>query len=158
MHKHYKTIHISDRKKVNKRKFTVYCIGVIFFSSAMSLPFFPKNSQRIPKEFSKNSLRIPIEFPKNSDKIPKAFPKIPQKFPRFWKYPIPYIAKSGISRGSERYQIDPKWLRGSLMFIKEQFGIIHNLQMSPIPFFAVSYSKPALVYFLDHQQYNLSIT
>ena len=39
------------------------------------------------------------------------------------------------------------------MFIKDQFGIIQNLQMPPIPqtsflagiFFAISYSKSALV-------------
>ena len=45
---------------------------------------FPKNSQRIPKEFSKNSQKsqirtlqpyIPKKYPKNSQKIPKEFPK-----------------------------------------------------------------------------------
>ena len=54
--------------------------------------------------------------------------------------------------GSEWFKIDPKWLRGSLIFIYEQFGIIQNLQISPIPktsnwswtFFAVSYNKPTL--------------
>ena len=56
---------------------------------------FPKNSKRIPKEFSKNSQKsqirtlqpyIPKKYPKNSQKIPKEFPKnsktVPHKFPK----------------------------------------------------------------------------
>ena len=37
------------------------------------------------------------------------------------------------TEGSEWYQIDPKWLRRSLMLIYDQFVIIQNFQTSPIP-------------------------
>ena len=57
------------------------------------------------------------------------------------------------SEGSEWYQIDPRWLRGHSCFIQDQFGIIRNLQMSPIPktsqeqFLGLdfSYNKPTLI-------------
>ena len=57
------------------------------------------------------------------------------------------------SEDSEWYKIDPTWSGESLGLIYNQFGIIKVLQRSPIPqisnwsgtFFAVSYSKPALV-------------
>ena len=58
------------------------------------------------------------------------------------------------SEDYEWYQFDSNWLTGSLMLIYDQFGIIQNLQTSPIAqtkflvatFFAVSYSKTALVF------------
>ena len=57
-----------------------------------------------------------------------------------------------MSEGSEWYQIGPKWAWETPWMIKDQFGIIQNLQTSPIPqnpfldreFFASSYSKTAL--------------
>ena len=70
-----------------------------------------------------------------------------------------------MSEGSEWYQIDPKWLRGSLMLIYDQYAIIQNLSMSPTPqtcflpwtFFAASYSKIALFVILVWKNLNFFI-
>ena len=60
----------------------------------------------------------------------------------------------GTSEDSKWYKIDPVWSRESLGLVRyNQFGIIQVLQRSPTPqtsnwwgtFFAVSYSKPALL-------------
>ena len=67
--------------------------------------------------------------------------------------PRNWFGEEGTSRGYEWHQIDPKWLGRSLMLFQDQFGIIHNIQISPIPqtnfligtLFAVSYCKLALV-------------
>ena len=66
--------------------------------------------------------------------------------------------------GSEWYQFGPKWTWVTLLIIKDQFGIIQNLHMSPIPqtsflvgtFFAASYSKTALTQKIDFKHGNFN--
>ena len=52
---------------------------------------FPKNPDRIPKEFQKNSDRILIKFPRNSDRIPIEFQKNSDKIPKEFKKHSPKI-------------------------------------------------------------------
>ena len=70
-----------------------------------------------------------------------------------------WFLEQGSSEDSEWYKIDPRWSVESLGLLYNQFGIIQVLRRVPIPqtsnwsgtFFAVSYSKPALVtYFIRH--------
>ena len=72
--------------------------------------------------------------------------------------PINWFGDLGTSDFSEWYQIGPKWAWVTPLIIKDQFCIIQNLHMSPIPqtsflvgtFFAASCSKTALVPISNH--------
>ena len=81
---------------------------------------FPKNSQRIPKEFQKNSKQIRTlqhyipnnykDFPKNSPKIPNKFPKEFQKNSQsfFKKFPknFPKFSKKFPKNSDSRLQVE----------------------------------------------------
>ena len=64
-----------------------------------------------------------------------------------------WFAEWGTSEGPEWFQTDCIWVQVIPLIIQNQFHTIQNLQRSPIPqtsnwsetFWAVSYSKPALI-------------